>query len=202
MLLLNFIYLSVFFFLTTFCYHQSHNFYEFLATYCCPGKQDLILLLFFYVQFQELSAIVPAREKQTIVRTAISKVQKSSGDIRVLGWLFRNKKQSNLHLTFPDSLLYLSYDIFPSPSNAVPCSNTAAVRLSSSNLQPWNSLGQFLTYLFILKWLVIVGYVHCIHCHILCCCACHWVLNPDSVMFYFAVWFSRGHAKNWRNSES
>lgn len=98
--------------------------------------------------------------------------------------------------------IFYSYDTFPSPSNAVSCSNTAAVRLSSSNLQPWNSLGQFLTYLFILKWLVIVGYVHCIHCHILCCCACHWVLNPDSVMFYFAVWFSRGHAKNWRNSES
>lgn len=106
------------------------------------GNKIWFYYCFFYVQFQELSAIVPVREKQTIVRTAISKVHKSSGDIRVLGWLFRNKKQSNLHLIFPDSLSYLYLLFLWYLSLTIECSSVQQYSCSSTFIEQFTTLEQ------------------------------------------------------------
>ncbi|KAL4297818.1 hypothetical protein GQ457_12G000540 [Hibiscus cannabinus] len=77
---------------------------------------------------QELSSIVPAREKQNIVRAAISKVRKSLEKQKCLD-AYRNRQQSKV----ANSVLTI-----PFTTNAVSHCNTVAIRFPSSYIQPWN----------------------------------------------------------------
>jgi hypothetical protein len=82
---------------------------------------------------QELSAIVPARDKQTIIKTAISKVDILAN---YCAWQFFFTLSKRY---FCDNSLTVTYSVL-----VVSCCDSAAVWFPSSNIQPWNCLGAFL----------------------------------------------------------
>lgn len=106
------------------------------------GNKIWFYYCFFMCNFRNSVQLFLREKSKQLWELQLVRYKSHLGDIRVLGWLFRNKTQSNLHLIFPDSLLYLYLLFLWYLSLTIECSSVQQYSCSSTFIEQFTTLEQ------------------------------------------------------------